>query len=49
MFIHKLSYLIIISAAQIALFSAFMIAAVIHFSRQALKTAGRAAQKLGRL
>jgi len=49
MFIHKLSYLLIISAAQIALFSAFLIAAVIHFSRQALKSAGRAVQKLGRL
>lgn len=48
MLLHKISFLILVSAAEITIFGTFLVAAVIHISRQALKTAGRTVQKLGR-
>lgn len=45
MFLHKLSYLIVFSLAEIALFGAFVVAAAVHYSRQVIQSARQITKK----
>ncbi len=45
MFLHKLAQVVVLSLAEFALFGAFLIAALVHYSRQAMILPGRLLKK----